>query len=298
MDFIFGKTPFVTKFNWADFGNTRVGMKMEAMNPFSASIKERIAFAMINDAIVAQKHDNGFVEASSGNTGIALAAVSAQYGLPCHIFMPESMPVERRNAMLARGAILHLVDGNMTKAKQEAALFAVENNVFYTDQFSNPANPRIHYETTGPEIVRELESNGLTAKSKILLVAGVGTGGHITGVGRRLKEHFPKTIVIAVEPAESRVLSSYPAGKHGIFGIGAGFIPAVLDRNVVDGVIAVSTEEARQASVDFSKNEGFWVGISTGANLAAIKRIGPCDKTTFVTFCYDRGENNASSLDL
>lgn len=244
--------------------------KLEFLNP-AGSVKDRVALSMIQDAENrgALKPGAVIIEPTSGNTGIGLAAVAAARGYETIIVMPETMSVERQKLMAAYGAKLILTPGaeGMNGSIQKAEELATQiPNSFIPAQFDNPANPAAHYATTGPEIWEDTDG-------KVdIFVAGVGTGGTITGVGRYLKERDPNVQVVAVEPTGSPLLSRGKAGSHGLQGIGANFVPAVLDQNVYDQIMTVTEQEAYEASRLLGKTEGILVGISAGAALhCAIK---------------------------
>lgn len=237
--------------------------KLEYFNP-SGSVKDRAAKEMLDDAIEKGllKEDSVIIEPTSGNTGIGLAAVAAARGYRVIIVMPETMSVERRQLMKAYGAELVLTEGSkgMTGAIEKANKLAKEiPNSFIPSQFTNPANAAAHFKTTGPEIFED--TDGKTD----IFVAGVGTGGTLTGVGRYLRSKNPDVKIVAVEPASSPVLSKGVSGAHKIQGIGAGFIPEVLDTKIYDEVIAVENEDAFETSRLIGKSEGILVGISSGA---------------------------------
>lgn len=242
---------------------TKIIAKLEYLNP-AGSVKDRIAKAMIDEAENSGKLRTGsvIIEPTSGNTGIGLAAVAAARGYRIVIVMPETMSVERRQLMKAYGAELVLTDGSkgMKGAIEKAEELAKEiPDSFLAGQFVNPANPKIHRETTGPEIYQDTDG-------KVdIFVAGVGTGGTVTGVGEYLKSRNPDIQVIAVEPASSPVLSEGKAGAHKIQGIGAGFVPDVLNTNIYDRVITVDEEDAFRVGRMIGKKEGILVGISSGA---------------------------------
>ena len=249
----------------------KILVKLEYFNP-AGSVKDRIAKAMIEDAEEKGILGEGstIIEPTSGNTGIGLAAIAAAKGYRVILTMPETMSVERRNILKAYGAEIVLTDGTkgMTGAIAKAAELAKEiENSFIPGQFVNPVNPKVHYETTGPEIWNDTDG-----KVDIFL-AGVGTGGTVTGVGEYLKSQNPNIRVYAVEPASSPVLSEGKAGPHKIQGIGAGFIPEVLNTKVYDGVIKVDNEQAFETSRYLTRTEGILTGISSGAALYAALQL-------------------------
>ena len=236
----------------------------------SGSVKDRVALSMIEAAEKSGKLQKGglIIEPTSGNTGIGIAAVSAVKGYSCIIVMPESMSVERRQMMSAYGAKVVLTSGGMSNAIKEAEKIAAENSgSVILDQFSNMNNPAAHFTGTAPEILEQ------TGGDIDAFVAGAGTGGTLTGVGRYLKLQKPDIKIIAVEPSESPVISGGAAGKHGIQGIGAGFVPANLKTDVLDEVITVSTDEAIGAVRALAKTDGLFAGISSGAALFAAAKI-------------------------
>ena len=240
--------------------------KLEYFNT-TGSVKDRIALAMIEDAIKNNKLQKGglIVEPTSGNTGIGIASVATSMGFRAKIVMPETMSVERRQLIKAYGAEVILSDGKlgMKGAIAKAKEIAEAEGGLILGQFDNPANVEAHYKKTGPEIYEDLDG-------KVdVFVAGVGTGGTITGVGKYLKEKNKNVKIVAVEPAASPVLSHGVAGPHKIQGIGAGFVPSILDLNVIDEIITVSNEDAFATSKNFGKTEGVLVGISAGAALFA-----------------------------
>ena len=245
--------------------------KLESENA-AGSTKDRVALQMINDAKEAGKIADGatIVEATSGNTGIGLAAVAQDLGFECKIFMPENMSKQRIALIENYGAecILTDADGGMQASVDAANKFVAKNsNTFMADQFNNPSNWRAHYNTTGPEIYSQMAEN-INA-----FVAGIGTGGTITGVGKFLKEQNPDIKIIGVEPASSAVLSGGQAGNHAIQGIGAGFVPSVLDMSVVDEIIQITDDEALSNFKFLNRNLKISAGISSGAAFCAAKKI-------------------------
>ncbi len=277
------------------FGNKyEVWVKLERFNP-GASIKDRIALSMIEDAELKGilKKDSIIVEPTSGNTGIGLALVAAVKGYQLILVMPESMSVERRKIMAAYGAKLELTprELGMKGAIEKAKELASQNpKVWIPQQFENEANVAIHIKTTAQEIVNDFP------EGFDYLITGVGSGGHITGVAKVLKEKFPQIKVFAVEPNLSPVLSGGKPGPHPIQGIGAGFVPAVLDIKLLDGIIQVSKEEAIEYAQRAAKEEGLFIGISSGASLAAVakKIAGNPEGKKILTFNYDTGERYLS----
>ena len=295
---LIGNTPLVELTNFEKNHNldaTILG-KVELFNP-AGSVKDRIAKAMIDEAVKAGKvnDETVLIEPTSGNTGIGLAAIAAARGNRLIITMPETMSIERRNLMKAYGAEVVLTDGSkgMKGAIAKAQELAGEiPNSFIPSQFTNPANPSIHEATTGPEIWRDTEG-------KVdILVAGVGTGGTVTGTGRYLKSQNPDVKVVAVEPAGSPVLSEGHAGAHKIQGIGAGFVPDTLDTSVYDEVIAVADEDAFETGRELAAKEGLLVGISSGAAVWAAGQLAqrPENKgKLIVAILPDTGERYLST---
>ena len=297
-DQLIGKTPLLelTNLEKAFSLKAKVLAKLEYFNP-AGSVKDRIAKAMLDDAEEKGllKPHSVIIEPTSGNTGIGLCSVAAARGYRIIIVMPETMSVERRQLMAAYGAELVLTEGvkgmagAIAKAEELAASIP---DSFVPGQFVNPANPAAHQASTGPEIWADTDG-------KVdIFVAGVGTGGTITGVGRYLKERDPAVQVVAVEPADSPVLSGGKAGPHGIQGIGAGFIPQVLDTAVYDEIIPVTNEDAYAAGRQMGRKEGVLVGISSGAALHAAIQLAQRSENqgkTIVVLLPDTGDRYLST---
>lgn len=292
-----GNTPTIKIHRLFD-ASVEVWMKLERSNP-GGSLKDRIALAMIETAEkegVINK-DTIIIEPTSGNTGVGLAMVCAVKGYKLKLVMPESMSMERRKLMTAYGAEVVLTPkelgtvGAVEKAKELAASMS---NAWVPHQFNNMANPEIHRNTTAKEVLEDFP------EGFDYLITGVGTGGHITGVGKALKEKFPNLKVYAVEPEDSPVLSGGKPGPHPLQGIGAGFIPKVIDEEILDGVLKVGKEKAFYYTQQLAKEEGVLAGISTGASLAAIAAFIkdlPAGSRV-LTFNYDTGERYWSVPDL
>lgn len=286
---VVGNTPEV-KINRLFGDKANVYIKLERFNP-GGSIKDRIALAMIEDAEAKGiiNKNTVIIEPTSGNTGVGLALVAAVKGYKLIVVMPESMSVERRKLVTAYGAELVLtprekgMGGAIAKAQE---LAEGNSNYWIPQQFQNPSNPAIHEKTTAQEILRSFP-DGID-----YLVTGVGTGGHISGIAKVLKQHFPKLKVFAVEPELSPVLSGGQPGSHSIQGIGAGFIPDTYNKEVVDGIIKVSKEEAFSYTRELPRKEGILAGISTGASLAAVAQLlkEVPEGAKILTINYDTGE--------
>lgn len=297
-DQLIGKTPLLelTHIEKKYGLKAKVLAKLEYFNP-AGSVKDRIARKMLDDAEAAGKltPDSVIIEPTSGNTGIGLASVAAARGYRIIIVMPETMSVERRQLMKAYGAELVLTEGakGMKGAIAKADELAKEiPNSFVPGQFVNPSNPKAHYETTGPEIFEDTDGE------VDIFVAGIGTGGTITGVGEYLKDKKPDVKVVAVEPETSAVLSTGVAGAHKIQGIGAGFVPDVLDTKVYDEIIPVSNEAAFEAGKLIGKSEGVLVGISSGAAAYAAIELAKRPENegkTIVVLLPDTGDRYLST---
>lgn len=268
---LIGKTPIVKLNKIVPEDSADVFVKLEFFNP-GGSLKDRIALSMIEKA----EHDgllkpgDTIIEPTSGNTGIGLSMVGVAKGYKVIIVMPETMSIERRLLMKGYGAELILTPGadGISGSIREAERLAKENGYFLPLQFENEANPLVHEKTTGPEIHQAFGVNGLDA-----FVAGIGTGGTITGAGRELKRVYPKIELIGVEPAESAILEGKEAGPHKIQGIGTGFVPKTLDTSVYDKVLSISGDEAMETAREVGRKEGILVGISSGAAIAAALKV-------------------------
>lgn len=291
---IIGNTPIVKLNNLFGNKNAEVWIKLEKANP-GGSIKDRIALAMIEDAEKRGilKKNSVIVEPTSGNTGIGLAMVAAVKKYRLILVMPESMSVERRKIMAAYGAELELTprEKGMKGAIEKANELVKENkNAWMPMQFDNESNTRIHRDTTAQEILRDFPE-GLD-----YIITGVGTGGHITACAEVLKEKWPELKVFAVEPEQSAVLSGGKAGPHPLQGLGAGFIPSIMKPDLMDGVITVNKDESYQYAQRAAKEEGLFVGISSGSAIAAVaKKLKDIpDGSRVLCFCYDTGERYLS----
>lgn len=288
-----GKTPLVKLNRLTGENDADVYVKLEYFNPGS-SVKDRIALAMIEAAEKSGELKEGstIIEPTSGNTGIGLAMIAAAKGYDAVLVMPDTMSLERRNLLRAYGADLVLTPGaeGMKGAIAKAEQLSKENGWFMPQQFNNEANPEVHRLTTGPEIVEALDQVDA-------FIAGIGTGGTITGVGQVLKEHFPNVQIVAIEPDESAVLSGDAPGGHKIQGIGAGFVPKVLDEEVYDEIMRVKGDDAYEYARRAAKEEGILGGVSSGAAiygaLQLAKRLGK--GKTVVTLLPSNGERYLST---
>ncbi|MGD9101475.1 MAG: cysteine synthase A [Anaerolineae bacterium] len=289
-----GNTPLVQMQRLSPRGEAHVWAKVEMVNP-GGSVKDRIALNMVETAEREGKLKPGdtIVEPTSGNTGIGLALVGAVKGYATVLVMPESLSIERRKLLKGYGAelILTPASGGMRAAIERAEKLVAEHGYFMPNQFQNPANPQAHRKTTGPEILRQCPD------PVDYFVAGIGTGGTITGAGEVLRVAYPQVRIVGVEPAGSPVLSGGQPGPHKIQGIGAGFVPQVLDKELLDEVISVSNEEALETARRLAREEGLLVGISSGAAMAAALKVagrveGPA---TVVTVLPDTGERYLST---
>ena len=295
---LIGNTPLLELGTYRDENKLEANLiaKLEYFNPLG-SVKDRVANAMIETAIKEGKinKDTVIIEPTSGNTGIGLAVVTATKGLRLILTMPETMSIERRRIVSALGAEVVLtpgVEGMKGAIAKAEALKEEYGNAFIPQQFENEANPKIHFETTGPEIWRDTDGE------VDIFVAGVGTGGTVTGIGKYIKSQNPNAKIVAVEPATSAVLSGHKPGPHKIQGIGAGFVPKVLDLDIVDEIIPVENEDAFNASRAVAKAEGLLVGISSGASIYAATELAkrPENKgKNIVVLLPDTGERYLST---
>ena len=293
-----GNTPHI-KLNRLFGDRADVWMKSERANP-GGSIKDRIALAMIEDAERSGKLKPGgtIIEPTSGNTGIGLAMVAAVKGYKLILVMPDSMSIERRRLMLAYGAEFELTDrakgmkGSVDRANE---LIAATPNSWMPQQFDNPANVEVHRRTTAQEILRDFGDEPLDA-----IITGVGTGGHITGVAEVLKPLWPNLKVFAVEPALSPILSGGAPGPHPIQGLGANFVPTILNTGILDGIIDVDADKAKEMARRAAREEGLLIGISSGAALAGVEqKLGELgERQRILTFNYDTGERYLSVPDF
>lgn|SRR5699024_3100941 len=292
---LIGETPIIQLQRIVPENAASIYVKVESSNP-GGSVKDRIALSMIEAAEEKRslKPGDTIIEPTSGNTGIGLAMIGAAKGYRVVIVMPESMSIERRKLMQAYGAELILTPASdgITGSINKATELAEENDYFMPLQFENPANPAIHEETTGKEIEQAFEVQGLDA-----FVSGIGTGGTVTGAGRELKRVYPQIQIVGVEPAESAILSGKEPGPHKIQGIGTGFVPKVLDVDILDRVIPVSSEDAMTTAREMGIKEGILVGISSGAAVnAAIQLAKELDSDKkILAILPDNGERYLST---
>lgn len=290
---LIGNTPLLepVRYNTAAKVQAKLLVKLDAFNP-AGSAKDRIAKAMIEDAEKKDilKKGSVIIEPTSGNTGIGLAAVAAAEGYRAIFTMPETMSIERRNLISAYGAEIVLTPGKtgMKGAVDKANELAKEiPNAFIPGQFTNPVNPLVHKETTGPEIYNDTDG------AVDIFLAGVGTGGTLSGVGQYLKSKKPSVKIVAIEPADSPLLSEGHAGPHKLQGIGANFVPDTLDTKIYDEVFTVTTDQAYETAQEFTKQEGFLIGISGGAALYAATQLANRPENagkTIVAFLPDNGD--------
>jgi len=292
---LIGNTPLVRLNRLSELSGATILGKCEFMNPTS-SVKDRIAMNMVNEALASGviNQDSTIIEPTSGNTGVGLAGICASKSLKLILTMPESMSIERRKLLSHLGAEIVLTPASegMSGAIKHAEVLAKERNGFVLQQFNNPDNPSIHKKTTAMEILKDTNNN------VDYFVASVGTGGTLTGTSEALKEHLPHLKAIAVEPANSPVLSGGTGGPHKIQGIGAGFIPTILNSNIYDEVIQISDKDAFKYAKEIAKTEGLLVGISSGANISATFKIAsrPENKgKIFVTILCDTAERYLST---
>ncbi|MEG0961275.1 MAG: cysteine synthase A [Lachnospiraceae bacterium] len=295
---LIGKTPLLNakKFQEANGIHAEILVKLEYFNP-AGSVKDRVALAMVEKAEQEGKlkKDSVIIEPTSGNTGIGLASIATAKGYRAILTMPETMSIERRNLLKAYGAEIVLTDGSkgMTGAIEKAEELAKENpNSYIPGQFVNPENPKAHQSTTGPEIWEDTDG------TVDIFIAGVGTGGTITGIGEYLKSKNSKVQVVAVEPASSNVLTKGTSGAHKIQGIGAGFVPDILNTKIYDEVVPIEDEDAFTAGRSFARAEGILVGISSGAALYAAQMIAKRPENNgkkIVVLLPDTGERYLST---
>lgn len=292
---LIGNTPLVKLNRLSELTGTTILGKCEFMNPTS-SVKDRIAMNMINKALASGDIDKNstIIEPTSGNTGIGLAAICASKSLKLVLTMPESMSVERRKLLTHLGAEIVLTPAaeGMSGAISKATSLATEINGYVLQQFDNPNNPDIHRKTTALEILKDTDAK------LDYFIAAVGTGGTLTGTSEVLKEHVPSLKAIAVEPSNSAVLAGGCSGPHKIQGIGAGFVPKILNSKIYDEIVQISDEEAIQYAQELAKEEGLLVGISSGANIAATLKVASREESkgkVFVTILCDTAERYLST---
>ncbi len=292
---LIGNTPLLHLRTLSETTGLQIWAKLEGGNP-AGSVKDRIARSMVEDAEACGRLEPGatLIEPTSGNTGIALAMLAAARGYRLQLTMPEAMSRERVALLKAYGAEVVLTPGTLMRdaVAQAELLGRTTPGAVLLRQFDNPANPAAHAATTGPEILEDMQGE------LDLFVAGIGTGGTITGVARALKPKLPQVQIVGVEPAAAAVLSGHPPGQHYIQGIGAGFVPSVLDRSLIDQIVTVTENEALQAARQLARRDGVLAGISSGAALAAVVRLSKDERFAgkrCVVMCPDAGERYVST---
>lgn len=294
-----GNTPLIYLQNLSKEAGANIYVKAEMRNP-GGSIKDRASLAYIKDALATGKltKDGTVIEATSGNLGIGLAVVCAELGIKLIVCMPESASIERRKLMQGLGAeiILTPASKGMSGAQEKAEeLFGSTKNAYRPNQFSNPIGPKAHYETTGPEIYLEAQKNRIHIDA---FVAGAGSGATFTGIGKYLKEQYPNIFLGIIEPEESAVLSGKPAAPHGIQGIGANFVPSIIDRSIISEILTVSTQTAKEFARKALKMDALNAGISSGANIAAAAALAKRPEfqgKNIITIACDTGERYMST---
>lgn len=294
-----GKTPLIHLTHFSKIAGANIYVKAEMFNP-GGSIKDRASFAYIKAALASGEltEDGTVIEATSGNLGIGLAVVCANLGIKLVVCMPESASIERRKLMKSLGAEIHLTPAakGMSGAQEKAEeLFNAGKNAFRPNQFSNPIGPKAHYATTGPEIRRQAENENIHIDA---FVAAAGSGATFTGTGKYLKEHYPDIFLGIIEPQESAVLSGNAPGPHGIQGIGAGFVPEIIDKKLITEILTVSTQEAKETARTALRLDALNGGISTGANLAGALQLARRPEfrgKNIITIACDTGERYMST---
>lgn len=294
-----GNTPLIYLKNLSKEAGANIYVKAEMRNP-GGSIKDRASLAYIKDALATGKltYDGTVIEATSGNLGIGLAVVCAELGIKLIVCMPESASIERRKLMQGLGAEIVLTPAaqGMSGAQEKAEeLFKNTKNAYRPNQFSNPIGPKAHYETTGPEIYAEATKNNIPIDA---FVAGAGSGATFMGIGKYLKEQYPHIFLGIIEPEESAVLSGKPAAPHGIQGIGANFVPSIIDRSIISEILTVSTQTAKEFARKALKMDALNAGISSGANIAAAAALAKRPEfqgKNIITIACDTGERYMST---
>lgn len=294
-----GNTPLIHLKNLSEEAGANIYVKAEMRNP-GGSIKDRASLAYIKDALATGKltKDGTVIEATSGNLGIGLAVVCAEMGIKLIVCMPESASIERRKLMKALGAEIVLTPAakGMSGAQEKAEeIYKNTKNAFRPNQFSNPIGPKAHYETTGPEIYAQAQKEHINIDA---FVAGAGSGATFMGIGKYLKEQYPNIFLGIIEPAESPVLSGKPAAPHGIQGIGANFVPAIIDRSLITEILTVDTQTAKEAARKALKMDALNAGISSGANIACAVELAKRKEfqgKNIVTIACDTGERYMST---